>query len=93
MKKIRITMNDGSKWEVPASVVAKNRATYYTEKDKDVTYQEEYDYTMSEDDELLDWAANNMNWEDVEKSAIRVSVADIDFQEGWVNGEKEIIND
>lgn len=37
-------------------------------------------------------AANNMNWADVEAHAVRYSGADSpDYQEGWVNGDKEIV--
>jgi len=30
MKYLRITMPDGSKWDVPARIIAKDRATYLT---------------------------------------------------------------
>jgi hypothetical protein len=87
-------MPDGSKWDVPAHVVADNRAKYYAKYDEDANYQEEYDYTYNDNSELLDWAANNMNWDDVSHLAKRVALPpqDVDYQEGWVNGEKEIIN-
>lgn len=41
--------------------------------------------------EIIDWASNNMNWNDVKDHAVKVSVKEVDFQEGWVNGEKEVI--
>ena len=47
MKVLRVTMPDGSRWDVPCSVIAKNRAEYYANTGDD--YQEEYDYTMSFD--------------------------------------------
>nr|WP_202877290.1 hypothetical protein [Brevibacillus laterosporus] len=37
--------------------------------DADTDFDEEYEYTLSNEEELIDWAANNMNWEDVEKFA------------------------
>lgn len=82
-------MPDGSKWDVPAEIVAKDRATYY----KEDGYQEEFDYTMSSDFELQDWAAGNMNWDDVSEFAVKADVEQppVDFQEGWVNGEKEVV--
>jgi hypothetical protein len=90
MKKyLRITMPDGSKWDVPAEKVAHNRATHY----QDDGYQEEFDYTMSSDFELKDWAADNMNWDEVEQFAKLAPITQevVDFQEGWVNGAKEIV--
>jgi len=95
-KYLRITMPDGSKWDVPARLVAENRAKYYAEKNPDnpsqSTYEEEFEYAMSDDYELKDWAAGNMDWEDVEEFAVRhLGPDDPDYQEGWVNGEKEIV--
>lgn len=93
-KYLRVTMNDGTRWDVPAEVIAQNRAKYYAEIDPTTTLEEEYSYAMEDDGELMDWAANNMNWEDVEKYAVRAPDAPKeapDYQEGWVNGEKEIV--
>jgi hypothetical protein len=93
MKYLRVTMPDGSKWDVPARVIAENRARYYAKIDPNTTYEGEFDYTMSNNYELKDWAAGNMNWSDVEDHAKRVAVPPLepDYQEGWVNGEKEIV--
>lgn len=98
-KYLRITMPDGSKWDVPAQVIANHRATYYADKEKhDSTartdaYREEFNFTMEDAYELKDWAANNMNWNYVEPHARKVAdtPAGVDYQKGWVNGEKEII--
>lgn len=99
-KYLRVTMPDGSKWDVPAHMIANDRATYYTEKlvgtekAKEMEYKAEYDYAMSHNDELQDWAANNMNWDDVKDQARMVAqheMSDDDFQEGWINGEKEMV--
>ncbi|RAP23495.1 hypothetical protein C2W64_03111 [Brevibacillus laterosporus] len=66
-KKLRVTMPDSSKWDVPAEIISKSRADYYCSVDADTDFDEEYEYTLSNEEELIDWAANNMNWEDVEK--------------------------
>jgi hypothetical protein len=93
-------MEDGSKWDVPAFIIADNRAKYYVEYDfkqpdnestKEEIYKEMYEETLDDDSEIIDWSANNMNWSDVENWAIIVSIKDVDFQKGWRNGEKEII--
>jgi len=86
-------MPDGSKWDVPADIIAENRAKYYEEKEGSDAYCEEFKIAMEEKEglEIIDWAAGNMNWDDVKHLAMRVEdAAECDFQEGWVNGEKEI---
>lgn len=50
----------------------------------------EHKKTKSDDYEIHDWASNNMNWDEVKAHAIQVKAADVDFQEGWVNGEYSI---
>lgn len=99
-KFLRVTMPDGSKWDVPARLIAEPRARYYAEIDAgaksgdqfDRLYEHEMAYTLGDNSELIDWAENNMNWEDVSHAALRVSdPPDNDYQEGWCNGDKEII--
>lgn len=93
MKVLRITMPDGSEWEVPASIIAKHRASYYGEKEGPEVAKAEYAHTMKSNDELLDWAPNNMDWSDVKQHAKMVlppNPLECDFQEGWLNGDREI---
>ena len=98
-KGIYITMKDNSVWRVPAHVVASDRARYYAEREGADEFSGEYDFAMGADGEyeLECWARGQMNWEDVVSHAVLVQDAppltDSDFQEGWVNGKKEIIND
>ena len=64
MKLLTVELENGSVWAIPAHIIADDRAKYYAEKDSDVTYQEEYDYTMDDYYEIIDWGTNNMNlWE------------------------------
>lgn len=69
MAKILRIEDCGFVWEVPAEAIAKNRATYYAERDKDTTYDDEFNFTMSDDFELRDWFFNNMDWDDVKGAA------------------------
>jgi hypothetical protein len=89
-KFLRITMPDGSLWDVPAEIIAENRAEYYEEDG----YDEEFQYTLDDDSVLIDWAANNMDWVDVKDHAVQVVSPDVEvnFQEGWMNGNKEVVN-
>lgn len=97
MKYLRVEMPDGSRWDVPVDVIARSRATYYAhEIDGNVerSLREDTLPLFAEDEsEIYDWAANNMNWSDVVSFAERVpdSGRPVDYQEGWCNGEKEIV--
>ena len=92
-KFLRVTMPDGSLWDVPARVIADNRAKYYAEGDPG-EYEEEFRFTMDDNFELRDWAANNMDWDEVKSYAVKVEEPpqqEPDYQEGWVNGDKKIV--
>ena len=90
-------MGDGSKWDIPAKPIVEVRARYYAKKDTGKKNGKEFDEAFkqliedTDDFDIEDWASNNMNWSDVKDVAVKVSTMEIDFQEGWVNGEKEVI--
>jgi hypothetical protein len=100
MKMLHITMSDNSVWKVPVEAVCANRARYYAEKeaprgeDYAEYYRNEFSICMNDASEIVDWAANNMNWDEVKHVAIEVRAHPLptpeDFQEGWVNGDKEV---
>jgi len=97
-KYLRVTMTDGSEWDVPIDIIAKNAAEYYAEYHNDEfdsvdsALQMIIDWWCSDDYEIIDWAANNMNWSDVKDHAEKVKEVVIDWQvDGWINGNKEII--
>jgi len=96
MKMLTIEMPDGSKWGVPVDLIARNRATYYADEfDGDVERSLAEDTMLlfeSDDYAIEDWAANNMNWSDVQALAKKLEDAETDFQDGWVNGEKEVVD-
>jgi hypothetical protein len=99
-KRIEVTMPDGSVWAVPAELVAENRARYYATRDTsassgeafDHAYGRELEIALRQHDDLIDWGENNMNWEDVQPNATMIVTPDshVDYQEGWVNGEKRV---
>jgi hypothetical protein len=87
-KHLTFKTEDGATWAVPAEVIAHDRATHYAEDG----YKEEFEFTMSDDSELIDWAANNMNFSEVEAQVFLFKPAPSqDMQEAWVNGEKGVI--
>lgn len=92
MKFLRVTMPDGSQWDIPADFIASNRATNLAVQDPNLTFAQIYHQTMAIAGELKEWAENNMNWDDVSHRAERVAgPTTINYQEGWVNGPKLII--
>jgi hypothetical protein len=94
---LRITMPDQSKWDVPVLLIAQDRAKYYAKEfggDVEKSLEQDSLPLFNEDEyEIEDWAANNMNWEDVKDQAkIVQEEAEVDYEEGWINGDKEIVD-
>jgi len=96
-----VEMPDGSKYSIPLCIILKNRAEYYAsiEYDGDILkslLEDTIPCCMSNQDEIEDWASNNMDWKDVEKYAVKIADADRspmtedDFQDGWVNGKHDV---
>ena len=89
-RKLLVKMPDGSTWAVPVQAIIDNRLAFYRSEGKaEASDEHPHDY------EIHDWAAGNMNWDDVEQVAVffqaRPALTPADMQEGWMNGEKEII--
>ena len=51
----------------------------------------EMEYALKETHEIIDWAANNMNWADVRGVAILINVEEDDPEKYWTNSEMEVI--
>ena len=95
-QRLIVTMPDGSRWGVPVMVIARDRAKNYADEfggDIEKSLAEDTLPLFEDDFEITDWAANNMNWSDVKDQAVRMaeSEPDPDYQEGWVNGDKELV--
>lgn len=92
-KELQVQMPDGSWWGVPAMEIARARTDHYSLLgEDDFDYDRELNYTLDNNDELIDWAENNMNWDDVAATARLVAEAPAcDFDDGWTNGTKEVI--
>ena len=88
---LRITMPDGSTWDVPAQIVVDSRDEYYCDEKEDtagIALAEWHDFCYL----VKDWSAGNMNWDEVADYAVKSTFSrPVDFQEGWVNGDKELI--
>lgn len=104
-KYIEITFSNGKTYHIPAYVIAHSRATHYAnvdegEQTKDPyppawtkVYNEERTITLQDDGELMDWASNSMDWEDVEKEAILEStnVKEVNLHKEWIHRDKSVI--
>lgn len=97
MKCLVVEMSDKTQWAIPARLIAINRAQYYAALDAergDGEYEDvfakEVEYAMSEAYEITDWAANNMDWEDVCSHAIQLKVSppEVNYHRDWTNAYK-----
>lgn len=86
----RVTMPDGSRWDVPVQAIADSRdENYQDDKEDTIAFIRAKSLGRGE---IEDWAVNNMNWDDVKEYATQaVKPEEPDLQDGWVNGEKEIV--
>ena len=91
MKYLEVEMQDGSVWAVPAEVIAKHRGDYYRKREGDKSGSVEMQVALEDHSVLIDWAENNMNWSTVQPHAIQVGDNATDYQEGWVNGNKRVV--
>lgn len=97
-KYLQVEMDDRTQWCVPVMLIARNRAENYKEEfggSLERSLNEDTIPLFEEDEyEIVDWAANNMNWEDVEEHAEKIGMLEPpepDYQEGWVNGRKSFL--
>jgi len=95
-KYIRVSFSNGEKWDIPARIVAEDRATYYSEsggfQKNSPQWQEEYQNSLDDDYDLEDWLNNNMNWSDVSEYAHLVDgESEFNYEDEFTNAEKEIV--
>lgn len=96
---LKVTFSDGRVFAIPTGIIAMNRAGYYAQKEADddpakfsTIYEEEYQYTVTNSEELLDWAVNNMDWKDLMDFAVQIEAGkSADLDKEWVNAEKEVV--
>jgi hypothetical protein len=89
-KYVVVTFSNGDVYRIPASVIADSRASSYAVLSA-MKYDEEYEHTLNDNVELIDWAENNMDWSDVESVAELVMSNDVNFEDEWRNADKEIV--
>lgn len=89
-----VQMPDGSEWAYPVMEIARNRAAHYADE-----FGGDVELSLAEDTlplfradayEIEDWAANNMNEDEIAGVPVRPARVSTDRQEGWVNGYKRV---
>jgi hypothetical protein len=95
---LRVTMPDGSRWDVPVLVIAWDRAAWYVGGfGNNVVTSLRLDtgpLFLADGRAIEDWAANEMKWKHVAHHAVRVVAPDPeppDYEEGWMYGDKEVV--
>jgi len=93
-KNLVVTMSNGETWEIPVTVIAESRASYYSKEfDGDVQeslIKDTLPLFSSDNYEIEDWAKNNMDWDDIEDEAKLIS-STFDYQEAWLDSEVSVI--
>lgn len=91
-------MSDGTIWDIPAEVIAKDRARYYAGRDSSVAnydkaYKKELAFTLSDAREILEWARGDMNWSEVSEHAteVRTKPSVSCYDTDWPNAYMEVI--
>lgn len=96
---LRLKMPDGRVYEIPIQVIAENRARSYADEFEDSLARSLEEDTLplfaKSDYDVIDWAKNNMNWEDVVLHARVISEprppSPAEMQEGWVGGDMHVM--
>ena len=84
-----VRMPDQSVWRIPTQTIADDRNACYDSIGKDPhETRAETAALFEEPDEIADWAENNMNWDEIKSQAEIVKKGEIDYQAGWIEGEK-----
>jgi len=95
---LTVEMPDLNIYAIPVKVIADDRAKYYAQYDgmtfDESLYTDTIPLFMADAYEIEDWAIDNMDWDNVKEYAIKIETKvkqEFDFQDGWMNGNKEII--
>ena len=94
LKYLIVIMPDHTIWRIPALFIAEDRAKYYVEHDGDPSiFDDEVEFALTDEYELVDWANNNMNWSEVVSVAEKMpnEIIPCSYERAWPNAEKRTI--
>lgn len=91
-KRLVVDFPTGERYAIPARLIAENRAEFFAARDhpnderlRDAQRRKEIRRALEGDDfEIVDWAANEMSWEEVEPHAERLETPDRALDEMWI---------
>lgn len=92
-KNIIIKFSNGDKFSLDANIIAKMRTEYYSDVDGFEKGTPEWDAEFKqslEDEELLDWIQNNIDWSDIEDDVVKINDADYDHEHEFYNSKFKI---
>lgn len=91
---LTVAMPDGTLWKVPVQAIVDSRDEECMVYKED-TVKSIRDKSLSREYSITAWAVNYMNWDDVEEYAVQIptEIKPTDFQEGWINGDKNYIGE
>jgi hypothetical protein len=94
-KCLKVRFSNGDMFEIPARVIAENRANYYADLDgyeiNSNEWEAEIISALNDEFEIEDWAANNMNWNELAPYARRIdSDKEFDYDDGWTDADIEL---
>jgi hypothetical protein len=89
-KFVQISFSTGHVYEVPTQAIAEDRTRYYAMSDPGRTREQhaaETQMLFASEFDLFDWAKNNMNWSDLQKTSRLVAFNPPDFAKLWDDAE------
>jgi hypothetical protein len=96
MKYLQITMPNQSRWIVPMMIVIFHRAQFrltqegYRPEDVGIYIKESLGL---EPKKLIDWAADEMDWEDLQPYARQLFSPRMNYHQAWLDSELSVIDD
>lgn len=91
MKEMVIKLSDGTEYALNVDIIIQNRANFYVNDfngDIKKSYADSISLFQKDVSAILEWAVEEMNWEDVEKHAVKIKTATpLDMQDEWINCE------
>ena len=99
MKYLIVEFSDRKRYATPTEFIADHRAKIIAKEEFDrgwgkysTIYDEEFDFAMEDETELIEHASYSMDWKDVKDQAtlIEIKVEPTDYDKEWTNAKMEI---
>jgi hypothetical protein len=95
-KCLKVRFSNGDLFVVPGRIIAENRANYYANLDgydlNSNEWEAEVITALNDELEIEDWAANEMNWSELEPYAVQIDTGEFDYDDEWSDADIEFID-